>query len=181
MPASLAGRLLVASPTLDEATFHRTVIAMLAHSAQGALGVVVNRPTEVALAEALPGWEAVASDPAVVFSGGPVERTSIICLGEVEPGTPVDQIVDGIVTVDLSAPPGVVPAGAGRVRVFAGYAGWGSGQLEGELDRGSWLVVDGSPADVFGADADGLWRQVLRRAGGRAALYARAPEHLWLN
>ncbi|HEX2851522.1 MAG TPA: YqgE/AlgH family protein [Acidimicrobiales bacterium] len=198
MPVSLTGRLLVASPALDEPTFHRTVILMLAHNEEGALGVVLNRPTPAPVAEMLPGWEALAAEPPMVFTGGPVAPASVICLGELAgggaaaggPGGPgaeplvepaVEPVVEGLTTVDLTQPPSSVVPSVSRVRIFAGYSGWGADQLEGELEEGSWIVVDRAAGDAMAPDADAQWREVLRRAGGRAALYARAPDHLWLN
>jgi putative transcriptional regulator len=67
------------------------------------------------------------------------------------------------------------------VRIFRGYAGWGPGQLEGEIESGAWLVLDAEPDDVFAAEPDELWRSVLRRQGGRLAWLASAPDDLSAN
>lgn len=189
MTESLAGRLLVASPTLEEPTFHRTVVLMLAHNDEGALGVVLNRPSDAEVGELLPAWADLAAEPPTVFTGGPVSPTAVICLGELRGGDdartdePIDvePVVAGLTTIDLTQPPESVAGAVSRIRVFAGYSGWDGGQLEGELDDGGWIVVDRTPADAMTDDVDGLWRRVLSRSGGRAALYARAPDHLWLN
>src|SRR5258706_15912297 len=138
---SLVGHLLVATPGLRDPNFERTVVLLVAHEEGGALGVVINRATEGSVGEILGSWGAVASEPAVVFEGGPVQPEAAICLARARPG--VDDLagfnrVSGVVgTVDLSADPETLRAGVLGVRVFAGYAGWSSGQLETEIETGS--------------------------------------------
>lgn len=155
------GRLLVATPSLTDPNFARTVVLLLEHGAEGALGVVLNRPSEVALTSVLPDWADAAAAPAVVFAGGPVETSALLALGARADLGGVGEVLPGVAPVDLRA------AGSGRrVRVFAGYAGWSPGQVEQEVAAGGWFVVAGSAGDVGAPEPDRLWRAVLTRAGG---------------
>ncbi|MBW3547554.1 MAG: YqgE/AlgH family protein [Actinobacteria bacterium] len=175
----LAGRLLVALPVLADPNFARTVVLVLAHhSDEGALGVVLNRPSHTSVDEPLPQWGPLAADPAVVFVGGPVGDTAAIGLARSDTAGPTEgwsPILGHLGTFDLGTEPDRVAAAIDTVRVFSGYAGWGPGQLEAEVDEGAWLVVDGAPDDVLCADPAGLWRLVLRRQGGRTAWLANVP------
>ncbi len=166
---STTGQLLVAAPLLDEPTFDRTVIYMLEHNANGALGLVVNRPTVEPTPEALEAWTSVLADPPVIFGGGPVETHVVIG---------VAQIDDDVSTVDLTEAPHVTVSSA---RLFRGYSGWSPGQLDAELDQGSWLVVPAMADDVFNKAPAHLWREVLRRQGGQLAWLATAPDDLSMN
>jgi putative transcriptional regulator len=191
----LSGRLLVATPVIGDPNFHRTVVFVLDHGESGALGVVINRPTDVALADSLPGWDQLAASPPVVFVGGPVEQAGAIGLGRFGPDltlADLDTLPDGepegawspvltalatvgpLATVDLTRDPSDV-AGIEAVRVFVGYAGWGPGQLEGELGQEAWVVADARPADLWSADPEGLWPRVLRRQGGTTAWLSLYP------
>lgn len=180
------GRLLVATPPLDDPNFDRTVVYVLEHHGEGALGVVLNRPSDESLVEPLDRWSDLEARPGGVFQGGPVEPDALIALALAkEPVTePTDELspVSGLVaSADLTTDPAFVAARVEAVRVFRGYAGWGPGQLEGEIDAGAWLVVDAEPDDVFDATPDSLWRSVLRRQGGRLAWLASAPDDLSAN
>ena len=176
--APLTGRLLVASPLLGDSNFARAVILVLDHDEDGALGVVVNRPTPVTVGEVLPGWQAYTSGPGVVFQGGPVALDSALALAAV-PGTgePLGwrRVVGGLGLVDLDAPPELLAAEMAAMRVFAGYAGWGPGQLEGELAEGAWYLVAAEPGDAFTLAPEGLWRAVLRRQRSSLALVSTYP------
>lgn len=180
MEDSLRGRLLVASPDLDDPNFARAVVLMLEHNREGALGLVLNRPTDRGLTEPLPSWAPIAAEPAVVFVGGPVQPEAAIGLGRRIEGTGSGgegfaALFGDVGTVDLERPPdGVVPP-VDRVRVFAGYAGWGPGQVEGELAADGWFVVDAEPSDPWARDADDLWREVLRRQRGPLRVFADFP------
>jgi putative transcriptional regulator len=163
---TLKGKLLVASPLMQEPTFARTVISLLEHSGDGALGVVINRPGDASLLDVAARVAGLASQPAVLFAGGPVEPQAAIALGVVTVGAPPQgwrPILHPVVTVDLDMDPEVLAAGLRELRVFAGYAGWSAGQLEAEIDAGAWYVVDGLPLDAFDATPGRLWSTVLRR------------------
>ncbi|MGH9042036.1 MAG: YqgE/AlgH family protein [Acidimicrobiia bacterium] len=183
MFTSHRGRLLVATPELADPNFERAVVFLLEHTPEGAVGVVVNRPSGASLSEAgadWNGWDAFAAPPEVVFVGGPVSRTAVIAVARsVEGKTDGFQPVlgDDVGVVDL----GVEPRDVEAVRLFAGYAGWAGGQLEGELTAGGWFILDALPSDPLSPDPDELWRAVLRRQGGRLALFAACPPDPTLN
>jgi putative transcriptional regulator len=182
---SLSGRVLAASPHLGDPNFRRTVVLIVEDDlAEGTLGVVLNRPTEVPLDQVLEPWTGLASGPQVVFRGGPISPNSALALalahGSDEPvgwrsldGTPV---MSRIGLVDLGAPPELLQGGITSMRVFAGYAGWGAGQLRDEISDGAWYVLPGDPADAFAAEPERLWESVLRRQGGELAMVATFPE-----
>jgi putative transcriptional regulator len=176
---SLAGRLLVASPGLADTNFDHAVVLLLDHNADGALGVVLNNPSDVPVSQALPDWQVLAASPAQVFIGGPVQQEALVALaplaGEL-PGT--EPVVPGIAIVDLEGDPVVLAAEIEHVRLFVGYAGWGGGQLEAEIDAGGWFVVDSDPADPFSDEPAALWREVLQRQGG---IFRTVPENPSLN
>jgi putative transcriptional regulator len=180
------GRLLVATPLLGDPNFDGTVVLLLAHGPDGTLGVVLNRPTEVEVGGALPGWSHLAAEPTVVFRGGPVSPTSVICLGRgpfaAEGGDDdVTTIVGDVGVVDLERDPDELAADIDGLRLFAGYSGWDGGQLEDELEAGAWFVVDTVPDDALTAEPTGLWRRVLRRQRGDVALFSQFPEKPELN
>lgn len=180
------GRLLVATPPMDDPNFDRAVIYVLEHHDDGALGVVVNRPTDETLDEPLDRWTDLQAEPASVFRGGPVEPNALIALALSD--RPVDEPTDELSPVagrvssaDLTMDPAIVAGQVDAVRIFRGYAGWGPGQLEGEIAAGAWLVLDAEPDDVFDHEPGELWRSVLRRQGGRLAWLANAPDDLSAN
>jgi putative transcriptional regulator len=182
---SLTGRLLVATPALRDPNFERTVVLLVAHEEGGALGVVLNRATEVSVSDVLGPWGSLANEPAVVFEGGPVQPEAAICLARVRTGsgelTGFNRVAGAVGTVDLSADPDALRADVVGVRVFAGYAGWGPGQLEAEIETGSWFVFDALPGDAFAGRPDDLWPMVLRRQGGLMAAVAHFPADPTLN
>lgn len=184
MGASLKGKLLVATPVIGDPNFERTVVLVLEHNDEGALGVVLNRPSEVELLGPLPEWDRFAAHPSVVFVGGPVAREAVIALARVRPGEEEPAwvtVCDRVAAVDLNRDPDEVAGRVEEVRFFAGYAGWGPGQLEGEIDAGAWFVVDALPGDTFVADPEHLWRRVLRRQGGTTAMFANFPDDPRMN
>ncbi|MQA95246.1 MAG: YqgE/AlgH family protein [Streptosporangiales bacterium] len=185
-----AGRLLVATPKLDDVNFRRTVVLVVEHvEEEGTLGVVLNRPTEVPVERVLAPWAELVTGPPVIFQGGPVALDGALALalrrGAEEPlGWRALDAVPGMAElglVDLDAPPQVIAPELGGLRVFAGYAGWGAGQLLGEIDEGAWYVLAAEPADAFQADPGVLWRNVLRRQGGDLAIVATFPDDPTLN
>ncbi|NUU16318.1 YqgE/AlgH family protein [Cellulomonas humilata] len=182
---ALRGRLLVATPGLREPTFHRTVILLLDHGEGGAVGVVLNRPSTVDVSVVLPEWHAHVSDPPLLFHGGPVGLDTAMGVVTIPHGADLSPEVDRMAgrfgLVDLDAAPESVAPHVGGVRVFAGYAGWGEGQLEDELAERSWFVVDAIADDVLTADPTRLWRRVLRRQGGDLAIVSTFAEDASLN
>jgi len=173
---SLAGRLLLASTTLEDPNFLRTVVLIGLHSEEGALGLVLNRPSTSTVAAAVPQLEEMVDDEEPVFVGGPVQSSSIVMLAEFVDPEPAGLLVLG--RIGLPAPEASLEdlaAATSRRRVYAGYAGWGEGQLDAELDRGDWIEQDALPEDVFCEQPEELWSSVLTRKGGRYALLARMP------
>jgi putative transcriptional regulator len=184
----LAGRLLVATPELGEGPFERSVVLLLDHDENGALGVVINRPTEVDVSEVLPSWQPLASAPGVLFQGGPVALDSALGLALVPSGADDEEeplgwrrVVGRLGLVDLDTPPELLAAELTDLRIFAGYAGWAGGQLEEEVAEEAWVDAEAVPDDVFTDDHAGLWSRVLERKGGTWRLIARMPEDPSVN
>ncbi|WP_189306292.1 YqgE/AlgH family protein [Streptomyces albospinus] len=228
--SSLTGRLLVATPALADPNFDRAVVLLLDHDEEGSLGVILNRPTPVGVADILAPWAELAGEPGVVFQGGPVSLDSALGVAVVPGGLPGDsgvpsmedsgvpsmeggahtdraggdpagaramgtpddpaagdeplgwrRVHGAIGLVDLEAPPELLAAVLGSLRIFAGYAGWGPGQLEDELVEGAWYVVESEPGDVSSPDPEQLWRAVLRRQRNELAMVATYPDDPSLN
>ena len=171
---SLQGQLLVSAPSLHDPNFRKTVVLIAHHDEDGAMGLVLSRPSEVAAVDAVPALDGLPGAGGPVFVGGPVQPEAFIVLAEFD-------------DVELAAAPifervGFMPADAepvdlaiSRMRLFAGYAGWGAGQLEAELEEPSWIVVDAEADDPFADDPDELWRTVLHRKGGPFELMVDMP------
>ncbi|MBT2395621.1 YqgE/AlgH family protein [Streptomyces sp. ISL-100] len=182
--SSLTGRLLVASPALADPNFDRAVVLLIDHDEEGSLGVVLNRPTPVGVRDILLPWAGLAGEPDVVFQGGPVSLDSALGVAVI-PGDegPLGwrRVYGAIGLVDLEAPPELLAAALGSLRIFAGYSGWGPGQLEEELKSGAWYVVESEPGDVSSPEPESLWRAVLRRQRSRLAMIATYPDDPSLN
>jgi putative transcriptional regulator len=185
--SSLTGRLLVATPALADPNFERAVVLLLDHDEKGSLGVVLNRPTPVDVGDILENWADLAGDPGVVFQGGPVSLDSALGVAVVPGGAagsgPLGwrRVHGAIGLVDLEAPPELLADALGSLRIFAGYAGWGPGQLEDELVEGAWYVVESEPGDVSFPAPEKLWREVLRRQRNELAMVATYPDDPSLN
>jgi putative transcriptional regulator len=174
---TLRGKLLVAGPGLLDPNFARTVVLVAAHSAEGALGIVLNRPSETEVGGALPDFAELAGDDELVHVGGPVEAEAVLALAELADPALLGEVLVGnalgLVTADLD-PEAIAPEVL-RARVYSGYAGWGPEQLDAEIEREDWIVADPVEDDVFCAEASELWGSVLGRMGGSYALLARMP------
>lgn len=175
------GSLLVAAPGLLDANFRRAVVYVIEHRERGSLGVVLNRPSEVAVRDVLPSWAPLSTQPSAVFVGGPVENETALCLATLRTGHD-PSTVEGLVAVrgpvalvDLDGDPAALAPRLRGLRVFAGYSGWDGGQLAGEIDRGDWIVVPALPDDVLTRQDVGLWGHVLRRQGMPLSLLATYP------
>jgi putative transcriptional regulator len=178
--ANFRGQLLIAGPRLFDPNFRRTVVLVGEHNDEGAIGVVLNRSSDVAVQEAAPVLAPLVGEDDAIFLGGPVQPQAAVVLAEFEdPGA-------GLVAFDSigfllgDVPAGVAP-GIRRARVFAGYAGWGEGQLEQELEEESWILEAATSADVFTEDPDGLWTAILRRKGPAYRLLSTMPFDPSLN
>jgi putative transcriptional regulator len=179
----LRGRLLVAAPPLVDPNFDRTVVLMLEHGEAGALGIVLNRPSDTSLDDVFPEWHALVSPPAVAFAGGPVATDAVIALAR-RGAALVDgftEIVDDLGTINLAGDPVDIGESLVSIRVFAGYAGWAPYQLEAEIAQGAWFEVAMQPDDAFAVAPDRLWRDVLRRQRGRLSMFSTFPEDASVN
>lgn len=179
---SLRGTVLIASPTLVDPNFARTVVLIAEHSDEGAMGLVLNRPSEALVAESVDELDPIVDAGAQVFIGGPVQEQSVMVLAEFDDPEQSAAVVLG--------PIGFLPAGADltalapgvhRARVFAGHAGWGPGQLEDELTEGAWITAQAVADEIFSEEPEDLWATVLERKGGAYALLARMPSDPSVN
>ena len=178
---SLQGQLLVASPGLLDPNFRRTVVLVTEHTEDGAAGLVLNRPTESEVSEIVPALESLVDDGEPIFMGGPVQPNGVLVLGEfLDPDDAAVPLFGSLGFPSLDEPDDVVPLTTRR-RIFAGYAGWGSGQLEDELAREDWILEEAQPDDAFTEAPQELWADVLRRKGGIYELVARMPEDPSVN
>ncbi len=178
---SLQGQLLIASPGLLDPNFRRTVVLVTEHTDEGAAGLVLNRPSPAAVVDVVPQLEPLVDDGEQVWLGGPVQQNAVLVLGEfVDPDDAAVPLFGSLGFPSLDEPEEVVGATVRR-RVFAGYAGWGAGQLEDELARDDWIVEPSLTDDAFTEEPDALWSDVLRRKGGVYELVARMPEDPSVN
>lgn len=181
------GALLVAMPALTDPTFAGTVVYVLDHGENGTLGVVLGRPSQVAIRDVLPGWCDLAVEPGVFHVGGPCETDTALCLARAARPAPDDRspaaggdglrrVAGEVCLVDLDADPGALVGRLSGLRVFAGYAGWSAGQLAGEIDEGAWACVPGRAGDVLCTlSGPELWRAVMGRQRGPLAVLSTAP------
>jgi putative transcriptional regulator len=172
---TLRGKLLISAGGLYDPNFRHTVVLIGSHDESGAVGVVLNRPLQVTVAQAAPVLAGLVGPGEPIFQGGPVAPAEAVLLVDLAP----PGLLDVPVLDTIGFLTGDVPADAAgdirRARVFVGHSGWGPGQLEAELEAGAWLVEPAQPADVFTADAAALWKHVLDRKGPPYATMARIP------
>lgn len=176
--------LLVATPALRDPNFSDTVVLLIDVADDGVLGVVLNRPTGLPVGQVLAPWAEVVAEPEVLFQGGPVETDGAIAVAlRRTDGATVGfrGVVDRLALLDLDTPVELAGPELDGLRIFAGYAGWGHGQLDAEIDEGSWYVVPGTAGDVFRADTGTLWRDVMRRQPGDLAMHSTRPNDPELN
>ncbi len=187
-----AGRVLVATPGLRDPNFARTVVLVLEHDRGGTLGIVLNRPLDVTIVDVLPDWTDAVSAPEQLFGGGPVSSEAALAVGlltsaafdgAAEVTDPEDHaglvgwrtVFGRVGLVDLDAPVALLNDALSGLRIFAGYAGWSPGQVELEIETGSWVVLDGEDGDLTTREPDALWSQVLRRQRGDIRLLSTCP------
>jgi putative transcriptional regulator len=177
--------LLVATPVLLDPHFADAVVLLVEADDDGALGVVINRPSGVPVSQVLDGWGEVVDEPETLFVGGPVSPEGALAVGLLRAGneapTGFREFAGRLGLVDLDAPVEELDPALEGMRIFAGYAGWGAGQLETEIEEGSWYVVPGEAPDAFRSDTATLWRDVLRRQPGELAWNATRPLDPELN
>jgi putative transcriptional regulator len=178
---SLTGKLLLSSASLFDPNFRKTIVLVGHHDEDGAIGVVLNRVLEVSVNEAVPPLSELVPPDEPLFLGGPVQTQAAVVVAEF-----ADPSQAGVIAFDRV---GFLPEdadhehldGVSRVRVFAGYAGWGPGQLEAELQEDAWIVTAARSDDVFHADPDRLWGDVVQRLGARYEVMRLLPTDPSLN
>ena len=179
-------QLIVASPPLDDSNFDRSVVYVIDHNDEGAIGVVINRPLADPDLEPITRWSDSLTEPPVIFNGGPVDPSALIALGVTQNSTEREiegavQVADRVWSIDLAGDPAVVAPHFAGIRIFSGYAGWSSGQLDAEIDAGGWIVLAAETNDVFGNQPADLWRRVLNRQPPPIKWLANAPGDISLN
>lgn len=178
MDQFFAGKLLVASPKLEDPNFARTVVYLGRHDSNGAFGLVLNRMLAIDVADHLEGWAVAACPPPVIFKGGPVEPSAVLGLASPldEPGPGWSELAGGVGLVDLSLPAPQTAPRLAHLRIFLGYSGWGAGQLDDEIRDEGWFVVSMEIGDLFTSEPALLWQRVLRRQAGKLAMFAYFPD-----
>jgi putative transcriptional regulator len=181
MDDSLRGNLLIASPALTDPNFARSVVLITEHGDDGAMGIVLNRPADTEVVDVLPELSTIAVEEPI-FVGGPVQPDALVVLGEfADPEKAAWLVVADVGLVSAATDLDELPDAVRRGRVYAGFSGWGPGQLEEELEEEAWLVEPPIPRELFPDDPSTLWSDVLERKGGQYALVARMPEDPSLN
>lgn len=178
---SLRGKLLVASPALADPNFARTVVLITEHGEEGAMGIVLNRPSDAEVSDVLPELAEIAAEEPI-FVGGPVQPEALVVLGEFsDPGKAAWIVVADVGLVSAATDIEELPEAVRRGRVYAGFSGWGPDQLEAEIEEEAWIIEPPIPPEIFPDDPATLWANVLERKGGQYALVARMPEDPRLN
>jgi putative transcriptional regulator len=167
--------LLIAAPSLYD-YFRRTVVLVIEHTEEGAMGVILNRSSETPVADAVPALAELAGDDDLVHVGGPVAPDAVVALGDFEDPAEAGKPVVG--SLGVLDPDGSDPA-LRRLRVYAGYAGWSAEQLDGEIEQDAWIVDSAQPEDPF--RAGDLWAETLQRKGGAYTLLSSMPADPSLN
>jgi putative transcriptional regulator len=179
---SLRGQLLVATPALQDPNFFRTVVLIVEHNEEGAMGIVLNREADTEVEEAVPDLVDVPGIEETMHVGGPVQPHTVILVAEFsDPEAETPLVVGSVGVVGAETDLDDLPATIIRGRAFAGYAGWGPGQLEGEIAEEAWFTVRPLPEDLLADDPDELWSAVLARKGGWHRVVARMPTDPSLN
>lgn len=173
---SVRGQLLIAGPSLLDPNFWRTVVLVVEHTEEGALGLVLSRPSETTVGDAVDELEQLIDPDEMVFIGGPVQPSAVIVLAQFEdPSDAALMAFDDIGVLGTGETPEQLSGGVRRARAFVGHSGWGPGQLESELERGDWILEPARTEDAFSPEPQELWADVLIRKGGSYALVARMP------
>ncbi len=172
---SLKGQLLIAGPGLTDPNFRRSVILVCAHDDDGALGLVVNRPADMLVADTVPELSDTLGAGEPLWLGGPVAPDGVVLLAEFSDAEGAHLVDGDLGLVTTEADLDDLPGRTRRARAFLGHAGWGPGQLDEELEREDWIVAALETEDAFADEPETMWSAVLRRLGGSFALVARMP------
>ncbi len=172
---SARGQLLIAGPALADPNFWRTVVLVVDHSDEGALGLILNRPSDTTVGDAVPELAELVDPAAGLLVGGPVQQSAVIVLAEFEDPREAALLAFDDIGILRTGGPLTSIGGLRATRAFAGHAGWGPGQLDGEVERGDWILEPARRSDAFAERPLELWPEVLTRKGGAYALVARMP------
>lgn len=172
---SLRGHLLISGGGLFDPNFRHTVVLVGEHNSEGALGVVVNRPLDVTVEEAVPVLGPLVRPGEHLYQGGPVQPSQPVLLAELAYPELADVLVFGSIGFLIGEIPADIGPGIRRARVFAGYSGWGPGQLEAEMEQRAWITEKALEDDVFTDDPEALWSRILERKGPGYRRLSRMP------
>jgi putative transcriptional regulator len=166
------GRVLIADKDLHDPNFEATVIVLLSYDEEdGAGGVILNRPSETTVAQALKDLPEARGMRDLAYQGGPVQTKRVLALlrapSKLEDA---DEVLPGVYSVGTTKLLRKALADKMEIRVFAGYAGWGPGQLEAEVDAGAWHIERGQAATVFDNDPESLWQRLVRKLNRQIAI-----------
>jgi putative transcriptional regulator len=180
-PSSLGGCFLISDIDLADRNFYRTVVLMITHDEGGAFGLVVNRPSRFTLGEGVEGMDDTPAASIPVYVGGPVQQEALFVLHSDFPGyTPEngeEAPIDGVAFEPATQRfmeflknewGAMLEAERPTVRIYAGYSGWGPGQLEGELKAEAWVIIRATQPIIFHPDPQGAWAEAL---GSKGPLY----------
>ena len=177
----LPAHILISSAGLYDPNFRHTVVLIGTHDEQGAAGVILNRPTGIAVRDAAPNLAELVGSQAHLYEGGPVQTDQAVLVVELNGAVSADLPIFGNIGFLTGEIAPELRAAIVRARVFAGYSGWGAGQLEAELAADAWIVEPAQAEDVFSDEPDSLWRRVLVRKGGEYRRIAMVPKDLRVN
>ena len=168
------GKLLIAGADLFDPNFRRAILLIADHDEEGAVGVILNRPSDVTVEEAAPELGHLVGPDEALYLGGPVQPRAAVVVAEFDDPGRASLLAFGSVGFLTAGAPESMD-GIRRARVFAGYAGWGPGQLDAEMEQGSWLTEDALADDVFSSEPEQLWTTVVRRKGHAFQLLTTMP------
>lgn len=181
------GQLLISAPGAPSPSFSRSVVLIVDHSPAMSFGVVLTSRSDVAVFNVLPDWLPVVAKPQALYIGGPLNQQSVVGLAMTKTGVDIDshpqlnRLAPRLAHVDMRADPEDLADYVDGLRLFAGYAEWGPGQLDNEIERGDWFVTPALPQDVITPGPADLWGDVMRRQDMPLPLYATFPEDLDSN
>ena len=179
---SFRGKLLLATPELMDSNFHRSVVLVIEHNNDGAIGVVLNRQTEITSTEVLPKWVFSSGSDSLLFWGGPVQQESLLALGLLNQDSAALQnnLLNRITVIDLNQE--IIDSELfTSARLYSGYSGWSPGQLNAEISSGGWIVAEANDNDPFVDQPTDLWSEVLERQEGFISRLAQYPDDPRMN
>lgn len=182
-PVITSGKLLVAEPFMIDPYFRRAVVLLCEHNEEGSVGFILNKKTEMKVTDLIPTFPEFDAE---IFYGGPVQTDTLHYVHNV--GTMLEdsiKLTDGVYWGgDFESLQFLITSGLiepHNIRFFVGYSGWSAGQLDEEMETGSWVTADMHANYLFKTKPDGLWSEVMYNKGNRFEIIADIPEHVSLN